>query len=69
MAEEGILGFGIIGKGRRMGQPRTEEERVARHENIFGKGAILPERGKGLGPGGLGIVNNVQERVNKILKR
>ncbi len=68
MAEEGPLGFGIL-KGRRMGQPRSEEERTARHEGIFGKGAILPERGKGQGVLGLGVMNGVQERVSKILKR
>lgn len=68
MKEEGILGLGLI-KGRGMGNPRTEKERAERHERIFGKGAILPERGKGIGPAGLGIMNNVQERVGKILKR
>ena len=68
MTEEGPLGFGIM-KGRRMGQPRTEEERAIRHKRIFGEGSILPERGSGQGVLGLGVMNNVQERVGKILKR
>jgi hypothetical protein len=68
MGEDGILGLGIL-KGRRMGQPRTEEERAARHTRIFGEGSILPERGSGQGPAGLGIMNNIQDRMNKILKR
>ena len=68
MNEKGPLGFGIL-KGRRMGNPRTEEERASRHKSIFGEGAILPERGSGQGVLGLGIMNNVQERMGKILKR
>ena len=68
MTEEGILGFGIL-KGGRMGQPRTEAERIVRHEGIFGKGAVLPKRGSGQGVLGLGVMNNVQEQVGKILKR
>ena len=69
MGEEGILGLGIVGKGRRLGNPRTEEERAARHGSIFGEGSVLPKRGSGQGVLGLGVVNNVQERVGKILKR
>lgn len=67
MSDEGILGFGLIKTGRR-GNPRTEEERKARHERIFGEG-ILPERGTGKGVLGLGIMNNVQERINTMRKR
>jgi len=67
MNEEGPLGFGII-KGRRMGNPRTEKERAGRHERIFGT-KVLPERGSGQGAFGFGIMNNVQERMNKILKK
>ncbi|GAH72867.1 unnamed protein product, partial [marine sediment metagenome] len=58
MKDEGILGLGLV-KGRRMGNPRTEEERAAQHKSIFGEGAILPKRGSGQGVLGLGIMNNV----------
>jgi len=65
--DEGLLGFGLI-KTRRRGVPRTEAERGKRHERIFGKGAILPERGAGLGPLGLGVIPNIQKRVNETLR-
>ena len=68
MNENGPLGLGIL-KGRRMGSPRTEGERAARHKSIYGEGSILPERGSGQGALGLGVMNNVQERMSKILKR
>lgn len=33
---------------RRRGHPRTNAERRARHERIYGKGSKLPPRGSGL---------------------
>ena len=67
MAER-ILRFGLL-KERRRGIPRTEEERKARHEAIFGKRAVLPERGAGLGPLGFGILPNIQKRIQEIIKK
>jgi len=32
---------------RRMGRPRTEAERRARHKRIYGKNSPLPPRGTG----------------------
>ena len=46
-----------------------EEERKARHEAIFGKRAVLPERGTGLGPLGFGILPNIQKRIQEIIKK
>ena len=36
---------------RRGGKPRSEAERKARHEKIYGKASPLPPRGTGLGCG------------------
>lgn len=64
---EGILGFGIL-KDRRLGQPKTEAERAATHERIFGTN-ILPQRGTGLGQAGLGIIPNIQKKIREITGR
>lgn len=33
---------------RRFGKPRTNKERAARHERLYGKKSKLPRRGSGL---------------------
>ena len=38
---------GIMQGARRNGKPRSEAERKARHESLYGKGSKLPARGSG----------------------
>jgi len=33
---------------RRLGKPRTNKERAARHKRLYGKKSKLPQRGSGL---------------------
>jgi len=51
----------MLDEKRRNGFPRTDEERKARHNSIFGTGK-LPPRGTGLG-------NKIQDSAQEILDK